>query len=401
MKKYAAYSVAFLDILCHSTLLFSWPILTQIYKSEGFFSCKNSTEEISEFQLCSESSQDASIARIMILAVAFCISELKFLDTLISEFAISLRSINLIWALLSSISFILGIFVIPWHNVEVNTESVETILDLKSKQKPLLNSEEESIPQQFKNNIKFLKSPILLFYGASLIFGNFVVTCTLSLTNFIVEKKMDKLNLTEEYDPEDIVSKFNLIRPIIAAVAAPFIGLMVDLVRKKILKKKEKPENIDLRSMIWPYFLLTISSLIFSITISIDNVFCLALALTCLSLNSTWVYVVYTVGMEINLPGQTIGIAFALCEIAGSIFAFIADPIAVFVLEEDDLELFYVSIWSTTFLMFLFGLLLPSIAFNKTSDCLKNLDSPRQHEVAKQFQNEQTEENILLKKNCI
>jgi len=38
--------------------------------------------------------------------------------------------------------------------------------------------------------------------------------------------------------------------------------------------------------------------------------------------------------MEINLPGQTIGIAFALCEILGSVFAFIADPIAVYVLEE-------------------------------------------------------------------
>ena len=169
------------------------------------------------------------------------------MDTLISNFAFSLRSINLIWALLSSISFIIGIFLIPWHNVEVNTESVETLLDVKSKQKPLLNSEEESIPQQFKNNLKFLKSPILVFYGASLIFGNFAVTCTLSLTNFIVEKKILKLNLTEEYDPEDIVSKFNLIRPIIAAVAAPVIGLMVDLVRKKILKRKDQPENIDLR----------------------------------------------------------------------------------------------------------------------------------------------------------
>jgi len=191
-------------------------------------------------------------------------------------------------------SFIIGTFILPWHNVDISTKSVETVLDLRTNKKSLLNSDEESVFQQFKNNVKFLKSPILVFYGSSLIFGNFAVTCTLSLTNFIVEKKISKLNLTEIYDPDEIVSKFNLIRPIIAAVAAPVIGVLVDFVRKHILKKKEQPEHIDLRSMILPYFLMTISSLIFALTISIDNFVCLAIALTCLSLNSTWVYVVYT-----------------------------------------------------------------------------------------------------------
>ena len=112
------------------------------------------------------------------------------MDTLLKTYSISLKSINLVWALLSLISFIFGTFILPWHNVEVQTKSVETVFDLKTKKKSLLNSNEESVLQQFKNNLKFLKSPILVFYGSSLIFGNFAVTCTLSLTNFIIEKKV-------------------------------------------------------------------------------------------------------------------------------------------------------------------------------------------------------------------
>ena len=82
-----------------STLLFSWPILTQIYKSEGFFSCQNSSSSSSEN--CSESSQDASIARIMILGK---VQRSTFLVFKISRFELDLQ----LWVFLARLHLFLA-----------------------------------------------------------------------------------------------------------------------------------------------------------------------------------------------------------------------------------------------------------------------------------------------------
>ena len=128
-----------------------------------------------------------------------------------------------------------------------------------------------------------------------MLFGNFVITASLSLINEIIRHKVLAINLnanTTVIYYEETLNRFNMSRAIIAAVTCPILGVVVDATRPMFKEKF----MVDVKVMIIPYGLVFGCFAIFSTMIIFDTIYSIWIALIALSINSTWVYVFYATG---------------------------------------------------------------------------------------------------------
>ena len=165
------------------------------------------------------------------------------------------------------------------------------------------------------HNILF-KSPLLLYYVIIFGMANFIIALSLTLMNEIIRHKTDEVNFLAnstlvEYDKA--LENFSLSRAIISAVACPVLGGKVHLenkgffllsflgvidLTKKFFKSKSKS---DVRLMVIPSFLVFLCFAVFSVAINSTNFTVIQIALVALSINSTWVYVLYTTGRSLKI----------------------------------------------------------------------------------------------------
>ena len=136
---------------------------------------------------------------------------------------------------------------------------------------------------------------MVIFYLACLLFGNFVITASLSLMNEIIHHKVSAINLNANATIiyyEETLNSFNISRAIIAAVTCPILGVLVDVTRPMFKGKS----MVDIKVMIIPYGLVLGCFAVFSSMIIFDTTYSLWIALIAMSINSTWVYVFYATG---------------------------------------------------------------------------------------------------------
>ena len=85
-------------------------------------------------------------------------------------------------------------------------------------------------------------------------------------------------------------------------MACPILGLIIDYTQKTF----KQNDLVDVKAMIIPYLMVVGSFSVFVIFLMFDNVYTLWIALVALSVNSTWVYVIYTTGQFLLLSCRRI-----------------------------------------------------------------------------------------------
>ena len=91
-------------------------------------------------------------------------------DILIAKKYLTINQIFLIWIGLAGCSGIAGCFLLPWYSIKAeipwngNTK-YETLYHVIKNKTGIFERTEESIKEQFKQNVQYLKSPMLFVYG--------------------------------------------------------------------------------------------------------------------------------------------------------------------------------------------------------------------------------------------
>jgi len=226
---------------------------------------------------------------------------------------------------------------------------------------------QKSFTEQLRQNMRFYRSPVSFFLLLAFTTGNFIVSTSISSMTSIVATKVkqgfEMCSYCDSFCPEDvgsdrmcritestvnqqitggldiamikkhleaqqyetIINEFSTMRSIISGVFCIVFGLLVDILRRRLYKSPSS----EILVLVVPYVLIVTCFAIFSIFILSNNFVFFWMALIALSINSSWVFLFYTMAVELCFPGDSIGIIFAVIELIGGISTWIFSELVI------------------------------------------------------------------------
>ena len=236
---------------------------------------------------------------------------------------ISYHLILIVWLVMAFMSLLLGLILVPWHNMPQNIDSAEDqtfwcFTQIKKNNSKLTRKNDITFGEQLKSSLALLKSPMFIVHV--IMFTSINCTPTLSL-NFVNDIMRDTVG--EERFPQ-LQSQFEVVRAIGGFVLCPMIGFISDKSVKFWMKFKGAT---DVQKTLVPYAFILISTVLFLIGLLTLQTLGIWLFLIGLTLCIGQIYMLETIGISVNFSVDSQGIIFALVEGLGALFAFVQMPI--------------------------------------------------------------------------